>query len=461
MTCAKTLVLHAAAHTIGANEPPPQLAGARRLIAGLLAASAAAFLAAPVLAQQLAASTDPQAQAPAPLEPGVARWSNRPRFQFGDVLRLDVHARVQTDVRLRDDTEDPEEPLPFRDRVSVPKRRVGVEGVLFNRVEFQAERELRDDTNPWRDVYADVRLHRSFRVRAGQFKVPFSLEQLTSAYNLDFVTRASIVANLAPGRDIGIMVHGRVGNQVLKYEVGAFRFGNGIGLPSATATDLPELSIGAGRTIAARVTIAPLRDGKSRGSKDLEFGAAVVRNDLPEGRFGLPGHLAMGDTFFQRMFVNGSRTRLGLSGQWDAGRARVTGELIRAADTRLGQAVDGSDLSDLVSEGWYVSAVWAVAKARAKHHRGSRLGDVDVAVRLDRLLFGSANQADEPFLNPRADRVATIGNQSLTFGATWSPNTWVKVQANTTRERLVDPLQLLSIGAIPLWSTMLRVQVAM
>jgi hypothetical protein len=37
----------------------------------------------------------------------------------------------------------------------------------------------------------------------------------------------------------------------------------------------------------------------------------------------------------------------------------------------------------------------------------------------------------------------------------------VKVQANAVREQLVEPLSLLPRGTAPLWSTVLRFQVAM
>ncbi len=414
-------------------------ASSYRPVRHLAIALSLTLCAVPARAQQPVASADAQTD----VEDGVARWSNRPRFQFGDVLRIDLHARIQSDVRLRDDANESEEPPTLEERLSVPRRRVGVEGVLFDRVEFQIEREIRDD-NPWRDVYADVRLHPSFRVRAGQFKVPFSLEQTTSAYELDFISRTTVVNALSPGRDVGVMVHGRVANRVLRYEAGMFRFGNGVDLHAISAE----------RTVAARLTVAPLRDGKSRGSDDLQFAVAVLQNDLPEGRSGLPGQLIMGPTFFEKMFVNGTRTRFGLSGEWHAGRTSLKGELIHSADTRRGQALDNGDLSDLIAQGWYLSAVRTVVKTR-------RLGDLDVAARFDRIAFGSANTTDEPFLNPRAEHVAPIGKDAWTFGTTWLVNRWVKVMANTSREQVVDSLQLLSTSGTPIWTTVLRFQVAM
>ena len=215
------------------------------------------------------------------------------------------------------------------------------------------------------------------------------------------------------------------------------------------------------RTYAGRVTIAPLADGKTRGSDALEFSAALLRSDLPEGRDGLDGHLVMGDKFFHPMFVNGRRTRMGASVAWNATRASLTGEWIRALDSRLGQAIDGGDLSDLVSTGGYVAGVWHLMA-----HHGHRWGHapfrgVDLTGRFDRLSFGSTSTSDEAFLNPRADRVAHIGKDAWTAGVNWYVNRWVKIQANTVREQIVDPLALLPLSATPLWSTVVRFQVAM
>jgi hypothetical protein len=51
---------------------------------------------------------------------------------------------------------------------------------------------------------------KAIRVRAGRFKVPFSLEETTGVKHLDFVDRSLAATQLAPGRDVGVMAHGRV-----------------------------------------------------------------------------------------------------------------------------------------------------------------------------------------------------------------------------------------------------------
>ena len=407
-------------------------------------AAAAIGLALPATAQEAASGSQAQR------EPGTgATWDKRPTFLLGEHGRLEIHARLQTDYLVRNEADPDAEALAFEDRLSVARKRVGISGELYKRVEFQVEGELGDD-QPWRDVYADLKIARALRVRAGHFKVPFSLEQLTSGSDLDFVARAAAVTDLAPERDLGVMLHGRLASRAVKYEAGLFE--------ADAATRL--WATNAARTLAARVTVAPLEDGKSRGSDALEFAAAWLRSDLPEGRDGVAGHTAMGQTFFRRMFVSGSRTRIGASVAWNGSRASLRGEVLRSSDTRIGQGVDGSTLSDLVSTGGYVAAIWHLVP-RGSGARDFPLRALDLTGRFDRLSFGSGATADDAFLNPRADHVAPIGKEAWTAGVNWYLNRWVKLQTNTVREQLLDPLALLPLSATPLWSAVVRFQVAM
>jgi phosphate-selective porin len=448
-------------HTIGSSLAPSQTpAGRRRAsaalgIAAIIARSALVLtaLASSASAQQTTAPTAATAGtapasaqrrtgAPRP-EPGPVRWNNRPALVFGNATRVELRARLQSDVWLRDDSNPDSADVPLSERLTIPRRRVGVVGEIGGRIAFQIEREV-SGASPWRDAYADVRLRPSFWLRAGHFKVPFSLEQLASVYDLPFVWRAAAVSDLAPGRELGVMAHGRFANRALEYEAGVFRADRSLRLLQAEP----------GRSLAGRVTIAPLRDGRRRGSRDLRVSIAMLHSEAAEGRSGANGHLAMGDVFFARMFVNGRRQRLGLSTEWTAGPTSVQGEWIRSAEARRGQAIGGGDLSDLLSQGGYASLTVRVINAK------NRRGDLDLGVRYDQLSFGSANRTDEPFLNPRAEHVAPIGRNAVTFGATLFASRWVKVQANTIQERRVDPLNLRSLAA-PTWSTVVRAQVSM
>jgi hypothetical protein len=379
-------------------------------------------------------------------DPGV-RWDDG-SIRFGDSVRIDPKVRVQADVLLWRDA------APIEDRWSWGSRRIGVDGELFNRVQFQVERAFQDDDDddtPWRDVFVDVRINRALQVRGGRFKLPFSLERNTSRDELDFVQRATAVRAISPTRDTGVMVHGRVADRLVRYEAGVFQHADGFDL-----TDDPNSWSGLGATLAGRLTLSPIRDKDDGPTRDLEFGFGLVRNTVPEGLNSLVGRSFDHERFTERMNVNGQRTRLGAEGRWRGRRATIKGELLQLTDQRLQQSVTGEDLSDLVMRGGYVTAV-----VRVFGEPGRRGQAVDVAARIDRLSLGSANDTDEPFTNPRADHVAPLAKNTWTFGGNWQVHRWVRVQGNLIRETLVDTLGVRDITTEPAWTAIVRFQFAL
>jgi phosphate-selective porin OprO/OprP len=76
----------------------------------------------------------------------------------------------------------------------------------------------------------DVSKKNTFRVRFGQFKVPFGRQELTSSGNQSFVDRSLVSNQFARGRDTGVAVWGTTPNNKLEYRVGVFN-GNGLTRP--------------------------------------------------------------------------------------------------------------------------------------------------------------------------------------------------------------------------------------
>jgi phosphate-selective porin len=365
---------------------------------------------------------------------GVFRMGNSPSLRVGNQVRIDLHVRVQADVSLQ------EEPDAAEDRLAWGNRRIGVDGVLFKRVEFQIEREL-SDVEPWRDVFADVRVHRALRIRAGHFKVPFSMERTTSAFELDFIARAAPVSDISPGRETGIMLHGRGPRRVFEYEFGVFRLAQPPLQPLVESTDGAMLT-------AARFTFTP-------GTASI--GIAFTGSRLPEGLHGLSGHFDDdGLLSSEDFYVNGHRRRLGVEGRWTAGRLSIKGELLRQADSREGQSVSNGELSDLIVGGGYVSSVWRIVGSPRRSRRA-----VDAAVRFERLGFHSAARSDAPSLGPRADHIAPLHQDAWTFGGTWLVNRWVKLQVNAIRESFVDETGIRPEIPQARWRSLMRLQFAM
>jgi phosphate-selective porin len=368
-------------------------------------------------------------------EADVFTMDDGPSLRLGDHARVDLHARIQADVSLQDES------AVEGDRFAWGNRRVGASGVLFKRVEFQIERELSVE-EPWRDVFADVRVHRALRIRAGHFKVPFSMERTTSAFELDFIGRAASVTDISPGRETGIMLHGRGPRRFFEYEFGVFRL---------AAPEVNPFVIGRTADLkltAGRVTLTP---GTAR------IGIAFTESPLPEGFHNLSGHFDdEGLLSSEDVYVNGRRRRIGIEGRWRTGRLTLKGELLRQAESRQGESAENRDLPDLIVDGGYISGLWRVVGSPRRARRA-----VDLAVRVESLGVHSADQSDAPSLSPRAENIAPLRQRALTFGANWLVTRWVKVQFNAIRESFVDEAGIRPQIPEARWRSLMRLQFAM
>lgn len=385
-------------------------------------------------------------------------WGEHPSLRAGDWLRVDFRARFQGDARR---SEAPADPAEEEDTLDIARRRVGVEGTFADVFSYQVEYELRMEERPWRDVYLNYGQFDAFQIRAGKFKLPFSVDENTSATNLDFAYRSRIASRLAPGRETGVMVHGNVVNEIIGYEAGVFRHDGDNGRPPSTSTRV----IG-GRTTVARVILEPFRIPKST-IDDFQVGVAFSRTTVPEGFPVLRGRTALGPRFFDSdLWVNGRRLRTGFEARWRPGPVSIQSEYIRVTDARKGESVEDTDLSSFLAQGWYVSGSFAVTgeeksdgldEPRRPFLRGG-LGAIELAARLEKLRFGSTAGSGDASTSPRADAVLGNSDVAVTLGVNWYLNRWVKIQANLIRERIEDP----SRGPLPakagFWSRVLRVQ---
>jgi phosphate-selective porin OprO/OprP len=405
----------------------------------------------------LAGAARPALAQRAPAPQPTFRWDNHASIRLGRGTHIDFRARFQGDRRESD------APLADEDRSSfdIARRRIGVEGEIRNIVDFQIERELVGG-DAWRDVFVNYKQFDYAQVMAGKFKLPFSLDENTSATNLDFIYRSRAATQLSPGRDRGVEVHGRVVKRVLRYELGVFeRDGR-----NARTNDASRVS--GGRTIAGRVRIEPFRQSKTV-MRDLEVGAAFTGSDVEEGFPGLRGRTALDTTFFEPDYpVSGRRRRTGVEAQWRPGPFSIKSEWIRVTDERSVLSVEDTNLSPLTSEGWYLSGTWAITGEKKSSGLdtprrpifGGGYGAVEVAARVERLEFRGGAGGQAPSTSPRAEVILGNGDRVLTFGANWYLNRWVKVQGNVIRESIDNPAQ----GPLPsqptFWSRVVRLQLS-
>jgi phosphate-selective porin OprO and OprP len=144
---------------------------------------------------------------------------------------------------------------------AVIKLRPYMQGTVFKpwlkyKFEFEVgplQTDATHDVNSARitDAYVEFAKLPAAVLRAGQFKVPFGLQELTADYRQEFVDRSIVNAKFAPSRDIGLMVYGGAWEKKFGYQVGLFN-GSGQNNPQEDQ----------GEMYAARVWIDPLGEYK-------------------------------------------------------------------------------------------------------------------------------------------------------------------------------------------------------
>jgi phosphate-selective porin OprO and OprP len=387
-----------------------------------------------------AAAAD-QTAAPGKKPDPVFEWKDHPTIKRG-LFQVSFKARFQADFR-RSDIDDAliadEEVLGL----DVARRRVGVEGRIGNLLDFEVDYELANDA-PWRDVFVNFRRFDELQVQAGRFKQPFSLDENTSATNLDFIYRSTAATALAPGRDKGVMVHGRVARKIVRYEYGIFEH-DGVNAKPGVESE----RVFGDRTTTGRIIAEPFRSSKSPWA-DLLVGVAWSGTNLVEGLPGIRGRTVLGADFFDADFpVLGRRDRRGFELRWRPGPVSVKSEIMRVEDERLGLSVEDTDLSPIRATGWYLSGTWAVTGERKsagldtpkRPFLQGGAGAIEVAARIERLRFESGHADETPSTSPRAEVIVGNSNRVITFGVNWYLNRWVKVQFNLIDERPDDPAQ--------------------
>lgn len=375
-------------------------------------------------------------------------WDGRPSFRFGDVLRVDIQAKFQGDVRVyRPELDTPD------GQFQMARKRLGFTGSLFKDIEFEFEAEMRED-EPILDAWVNLARWKTAEIKGGRFKTPFSLEQMTSAANLDFIYRTRMVDRLAPGRDWGGAVSGRFFDQGLTYSAGIFAHDGS----NARAGDNP----GADPTFIARVTGRPLR--AIDFLKGAEFGASFSAGQIGEGLYSLRLDSTSEFVVFPPVYVKGDRRRFGADVAWTPGPFSLKAELLHMYDERKEQSLSNDDLSDVLGRGFYVSGTWLVTgenksdriRPRKDFLTGGGIGAIEFGTRYEFARFGSREHPGPPFRNPRAANILGNSDRAWTFGVNWYLNRYGKVQFNAIREDFEDPPRSPIPGREVFWSYVTR-----
>lgn len=233
----------------------------------------------------------------------------------------------------------------------VAKVRLSIRGTMYKpwlkyNFSYELGRTSGESSSKVKDAFLEVAKNPAASMRFGQFKAPFSLQELVGDQYQQFVDRG-ITNSFAVSRDAGAMFFGSAVSGKLGYQAGLF---NGAG--ESNRQDDQDL------LYAARVTFDPfgefaLREGTNDAPENhqLHLGLAFRGGEASRG----------GDTFTSagttvRIFEDAdNQTALGLELAWKWRRLFATGEYYDQSTERQNPA---PALEDVDSDGWHVQAGW-------------------------------------------------------------------------------------------------------
>ncbi len=224
----------------------------------------------------------------------------------------------------------------------IRRARLGVEGRLMHDFEFRIQGDFADTTSTLlRDFY--IRYHHVDSIQAtfGQFRLPYSQEEMRPDDVQDFVER-SLVNGLAPSRVPGLQISGSLRKGVFEYQAGAF---NGKGLLVNNTVGTPDTAV--------RLRFTPWKHSDSYWTKGFTFGGAYSMGRNPINGTSVRGQTeSRSFTFFAPETVSGPLIRANGELTWTIGPAAFRAEYDQVNEFRNALGANRTNLPGLVAKGY-------------------------------------------------------------------------------------------------------------
>jgi len=163
------------------------------------------------------------------------QWRDGLRMETGDkAFQFQIGGRINNDWAFMEGDDAITAKIgEMEDGTEFRRARLFVSGFMYEKVEFRVQVDFATGEPAFKDVYMGITELPGFgNVRVGQFKEPFSLEEMASANYITFMER-SLANVFVPSRHTGIMLHNRQAGERVSWAVGVFKdtddFGSGTG----------------------------------------------------------------------------------------------------------------------------------------------------------------------------------------------------------------------------------------
>jgi phosphate-selective porin OprO and OprP len=313
----------------------------------------------------------------------------------------------------------------YQDAMEMRRGRFGVRGQIAKDFKYQLLANFGNDvgasstSSTIDEFWVNYDANPAAQVQFGTFKMPFSLEQLTSSNNIDFMERSLIGQNdseLIPAKETGVMIHG-VPAVGFTYALAASR---GRANKSATvdgADIIGRVTTNIAEVIQNKDFVAHLGAAYSTGNIKTGVTAASGRTEARNQSGWFTGSAMSGDT---------ERTRQGLEAAFAWKNIKLQGE-------QFNFKYDPTTGSDQEIKGHYVQAVYNLTGESHNYRNGifnwikpntavtsGGPGAWQVAVRASEF-----NAEDISVATGKSNRAT-----AMTYGVTWFWNDNVRFMLN-------------------------------
>jgi phosphate-selective porin OprO/OprP len=348
-------------------------------------------------------------------------------------FKMKVGGRVQGDYLSFDDNNSADSSFDMR------RARIYASGKLYKHTKFKAQLDFGEgkDAN-LKDGYLNFGYLKWAQVKVGQYKEPFGLEELTSSKYIDFSERSTAVNNLAPSRDIGLMLHSAFGKGTVGYGLGIFN-GNGSNNKRDENDD---------KDVAGRIYFRPFAQRDTMWFNGLQVATSFTVGNQTNSIKDLktPASGARIVDWTSGVQSDDRRTRFGADLAWVVGPFSLKGEYIRADWSNVNF---GSREEDFDIHGWYVTGSYFLT-GESKPYKGgafSRLKNVRSIFDFKKSSWG-AWEVVARYDTMRVDEeIFDLGYasgsdeiNSITMGLNWYPHNMVTIRFNYVHNSYDDNL---------------------
>jgi phosphate-selective porin OprO/OprP len=338
---------------------------------------------------------------------------------------------------------------PIKSDFDIRRARILLTSRLFEYFNYKLEAELEGASSSHLvDAYMNFSYFPAFQPQVGQFKEPFSLENLISDKDLPFTER-SMAYYLTPARDVGFMIQGNLFKDAVNYGIGIF---NGDGVDAYRRSQKND------KEIAGRVVFRPFSIVKSPFVNDLQIGGSFSYHRLTPSDLNFEIKTAARTTFFSvksRAKYNviqniNSLRRFGFEMAYPYGPFVMMGEFIR--DDFKDAELSDTQSFDFSLKAWYVSSLYMITGEKPVIKRGilerimpkepfdikaGKWGAWGLALRYEQFEAGE-NVYDYLVQAGYSVRKAN----ALTFGLNWYLNNMIRLSLDYSRTWFAQPLFL-------------------